>query len=318
MRPRLVFVHGIGGPRDPLAERNTWLRALAEGARAAGHSRRVLDLVQGWAADVQFAYYGQLFGRAQAQGAAPRGDDDGDAAVSDLLLEALDERLVGPAADGEGQALRHARAQLTMDGMAQGPGTVGRRVLSAANTLLSLPGLRTFGGWASAGLMVGQLRQVARYLGRGEEDSVGIPLDVRVRRCVAQALAPVGPTIVIAHSLGTVVSLEALHAHRGQVPLFVTLGSPLGLRAAVGARVRPQPLQVPGQVERWLNYWDRDDLIAGGPRLEKVVRPNDRAVVPVSRRVDSDGLWVHPAVKYLAQPAVAGPVVESIETLSRP
>jgi hypothetical protein len=60
MKPRLVFVHGIGRPVGAHAELDTALRALIEGARALGHSRRVLDLVQGWAADARFAYYGDL------------------------------------------------------------------------------------------------------------------------------------------------------------------------------------------------------------------------------------------------------------------
>ncbi|MHA5052212.1 alpha/beta hydrolase [Streptomyces sp. SD15] len=316
MKPRLVFVHGIGGPRDPVAELDAWLRALADGARAAGHSRRVLDLLRGWAADARFAYYGDLFGVPQAQGAASDGEDEADL-VGELLLEALDERLAEPAADDEARALRRARAQLVPEGGAQGPGAVARQVLTAANTLLSLPGLRTFGGWASAGLMVGQLRQVARYLRRGERDEEGLTLDARIRRRVEQNLDASGPTLVVAHSLGAVVSLETLHGHRGRVPLLVTLGSPIGMSAAVRPRIRPQPLQVPGPVERWLNFWDRDDLIAARPRLERVVRANDRSVLPVTRRVDSDGVWVHPAATYLAQPAVAGPVVEAIETAAR-
>ncbi|MGW0841969.1 alpha/beta hydrolase [Streptomyces sp. NPDC002787] len=317
MRPRLVFVHGIGGPRDSVTELDVWLRALAQGARTAGHSRRVLDLTQGWAADARFAYYGNLFGPSQTQGAALDGDDEETVLVGLLLCEALDERLAGSVGVKEERVLRHARAQLAQEGAAQGPGAAARQILSAANTLLSLPGFRAVGGWASAGLMVGHLRQVARYLRRAEADGEGQTLDVRIRRRVEQTLDPTGPTIVVAHSLGTVVAMETLHAHRGPVPLFVTLGSPMGLRSAVGARMRPQPLQAPLAVERWLDHWDRDDLITAGPPLEKVVRPNDRAVKPVSGRVDSDGLSVHPVVKYLAQPAVAGRIVEAIETATR-
>ncbi|WP_405885013.1 alpha/beta hydrolase [Streptomyces sp. NBC_01136] len=314
MKPRLVFVHGIGGPRDPVAELDAWLRALAEGARAAGHSDRVLGLVRGWAADARFAYYGDLFGATtQAQGAAAGVRDEGDL-VGELLLEALDERLAEPATDEEARLLRRARAQLAPEGTPQGPGAAARQLLTAANTLLSLPGLRTFGGWASAGLMVGQLRQVTRYLRRGEGDEEGLTLDVRIRRRVERHLDPSGPTLVVAHSLGTVVALETLHAHRGRVPLLVTLGSPIGMSTAVRPRIRPQPLRVPGPVERWLNFWDRDDFVAAQSRLERVVGPNDRSVLPVTRRVDSDGLMVHPAAKYLAQPAVAGPVIEAIET----
>ncbi|MFF0061167.1 hypothetical protein ACFYRC_06395 [Streptomyces sp. NPDC005279] len=78
MKPRLVFVHGIGGPRDAAAELDAWLRALADGARSAGHSRRVLDLVQGWAADARFPYYGDLFRSSGAQGArgGPESDEE--------------------------------------------------------------------------------------------------------------------------------------------------------------------------------------------------------------------------------------------------
>lgn len=227
-------------------------------------------------------------------------------------------RLAEPATDDEVPLLRRAHAQLMPEGDPQGAGSVARHVLTASNTLLSLPGLRTFGGWASAGLMVGQLRQVTRYLRRGEKDEEGLSLDTRIRRRVEETLGPSGPTIVVAHSLGTVVSLEALHAHQGCVPLLVTLGSPMGMSTAVRPRMRPQPLQVPGSVERWLNFWDRDDFIVGRPRLEKVVGPNSLSVLPFTRRVDSDGAWVHPAAKYLAQPAVAGPVVEAIEAATRP
>ncbi|WP_030992327.1 glycosyltransferase [Streptomyces sp. NRRL S-1813] len=315
MKPRLVFVHGIGGPRDAAAELDAWLRALAEGARAAGHAGRVLDLVQGWAADSRFAYYGDLFGGAPAQGAPalPPGADEDTRLVGEWLLEALDERLDEPDSDDEVCLLRHARAQLAPEGQSQGLGGGGRHVLNAVNTLLSLPGVRTLGGWASAELMVGHLRQVARYLRRAEHDEEGLTLDARIRRRVEQELDPDGPTIVVCHSLGTVVSVETLHTFQGRIPLLVTLGSPMGMRTAVQPKMRPQPLQVPGSVDRWLNFWDRDDFIAGRPRLEKFVRPSDRSVLPVSARVDSDGVWVHPAAKYLAQPAVAGPVVEAIE-----
>ncbi|MFJ8082153.1 hypothetical protein ACIQ6Y_16225 [Streptomyces sp. NPDC096205] len=40
MGPALVFVHGTGAPRDPDAERASWLAALPFGARRAGHSRQ--------------------------------------------------------------------------------------------------------------------------------------------------------------------------------------------------------------------------------------------------------------------------------------
>ncbi|MCM1967941.1 alpha/beta hydrolase [Streptomyces sp. G1] len=322
MKPRLVFVHGIGAPRDADADREEWLRALAEGARAAGHARRLSGLTGHWAADARFAYYGDLFSQAGAQGAGDGLSDADDELIAQLMLEVVDAQLAEHALDGKPQdsrrlrVLRHARAQLAPVGAGQGIGSGGRRGLNALTTLMSVPGLRWFGERISAQATFTIVGQVARYLNRAEPDARGATLDHRIRERVSACLAHDGPTIVIAHSLGTVVTLETLHAHRGPVPLLVTLGSPLGVRTAVLPRTRPQPVRAPESVGRWLNFWDRDDVIAARPRLEEFVRPNSGLVLPVSRRVDSDGAWVHPAAKYLAQPAVAGPLVEALDILS--
>ncbi|MFJ7068449.1 alpha/beta hydrolase [Streptomyces sp. NPDC101115] len=324
MKPRLVFVHGIGAPRDAAAELDEWLRAVAAGARAAGHSAQVSALTGGWAADARFAYYGDLFRTAGAQGGGttpggPAGAtrEPDDELLAALLLEAVDERLADPdpLSPVEAHALRAARVRLAPPAGAQGAGASGRRVVNAVTSLLAVPGLRSLGGWLTARVTAGMLGQVARYLNRAEPDG-GTTLDQRIRARVAASLDADGPNIVVAHSLGTVVALETLHEHAVDVPLFVTLGSPLGIRGAVMPRVRPHPLGTPGAVGRWLNFWDRDDLVAARPRLEDFVRSNAAAVVPASRRVDSDGAWVHPAAKYLAQPAVAGPLVEALTTLA--
>ncbi|MEV0170501.1 alpha/beta hydrolase [Streptomyces sp. NPDC050803] len=302
MTPRLVFVHGVGGARDAVADKDEWLRALAEGARAAGHSRRASELVGG-SVDVRFAYYGDLF----------PGNGEPAADVAELLLDVVDERLVDPRDDREAQVLRRARAQIAPEGQQQGVGSAVRHLFVGANTLMALPGLRTLGGWASGRVMVHRLGQVTDYLRRGHVDDAGLSIDRRIRDRVAAELDPVGPTVVVAHSLGSVVAFETLHEHAGAVPLLVTVGSPIGMRTVVRARMRPQPLHVPAGVGRWLNFWDRDDVIVGRPELERCIAANAAAVAPVSRRVDSDGAWVHPAAKYLAQPGVAGPVVEALE-----
>ncbi|MEV3906628.1 alpha/beta hydrolase [Streptomyces canus] len=317
MKPRLVFVHGVGGARNPAAELDHWLGALEQGGLDAGHALRVPGLMAGSMADVRFAYYGDLFTAPEAQSGADTEDIHSDD-VRALLREAIDERLAERADDdGEVPVLCHAQAQLAPEGAVQGSGSVAGQVLSAANTVLCVPGLRTFGRWASARLMVGHLSQVARYLARGETDGTGLTLDARVRHRVTEELDPAVPTVLVAHSLGTVVALEALSGYPGEIPLLVTLGSPLGLRAMVGRRTRPQPPRVPDAVASWVNVWDRDDFIVGRPNLEDFFEPNDRSVLPEPRRVDSDGAWVHPALKYLAQPGVAGPVIGALDAVTR-
>ncbi|UED86766.1 alpha/beta hydrolase [Streptomyces profundus] len=313
MKPRLVFVHGVGGPRVPEAELRAWSEALTEGARVAGHSRRAARLLGTGGVDARFAYYGDLFTEPHAQGAPadlPAADP-----LAELLLEVVDTRLAEAhtVTPHEARVLRRARGQLLPEGEPQGAGSVGRRALNAGNSLLALPGLRRFGGWASARMMVSQLDQVRRYLDRAEADADVPSLDLRIRARVRRELDAEGPTVVVAHSLGTVVAVEALLEHAGVVPLLVTLGSPIGMRTAVRSRMRPQPPRVPATVGRWLNFWDRDDIIVGRPRIEDAVAANAASVRPETRRVDSDGLWVHPAATYLATPGVAGPVIEALE-----
>ncbi|MCY1059801.1 hypothetical protein [Nannocystis sp. SCPEA4] len=68
------------------------------------------------------------------------------------------------------------------------------------------------------------------------------------------------PTVVVGHSLGSVVTYSLLRrARRHTVPLFVTLGSPLGLHAI---RRRFTPLKFPGGVTHWFNAYDRRDVVA--------------------------------------------------------
>lgn len=313
MRPAVVFIHGIGGVRDPETERDSWLAALAIGARKAGHSAEFSPLTPSDLADTAFAYYGDLFVSPHTQGGtAPHVEADESEVLRQLLEDLIDTELATCLDDGERRVLQHARAELTATQQAQGSGDLIRRLVNVCTTLLALPGVRRGGQWASGRLMAGHLAQVSRYLRRAEPDSDGRTLDERIRGRVLNFLDDTRPTVVVAHSLGSIVALEALHHHRGPIPLFVTLGSPIGMRTVVRPRLRPQPPATPDCVERWLNYWDRDDIIAPRPWLERDLLPNTDGCLPVSDRVDSDGIWVHTATKYLAQASVAGPVVEAL------
>lgn len=310
----MVFIHGIGGRRDPEAERGSWLEALAVGARRAGHSFEGSALEQNSFTDSAFAYYGDLFVRPHVQGGttSPDAATGEDEALRQLLEEMIDAQLPACPGKEERRVLEHAHAELTATRrQAQGSGELVRRLMNVCTTLLALPGIRRGGQWVSGRIMVGHLAQVTRYLARAEVDD-GRTLDERIRDRVLGFLNEDRPTVVIAHSLGSVVALEALHQHRGPIPLLVTVGSPIGMRTVVHPRLRPQPPATPDCVRRWLNYWDRDDIIAPRPWLERDVLPNTVGCQPESDRVDSDGIWVHTATKYLAQASVAGPIVEAI------
>lgn len=314
---QLAFVHGIGAPRRPEEECRKWVEALASGARAAGHSDIAAALIDRKSVQTHYVYYRDLYLAPKARHETLGLNEPQIQDLADLMLEMIDERLsdLHPSADATGdssaaeRALIRARTQIALPGQQQGFPALLRRSINAATTLLSFGPLKGVTQWVSGRLMVADLAQVVRYLDRKEPDQLGRTIDQRIRDRV---LARLGgePAIVIAHSLGTVVTYEALSQFRGRVPLWVTLGSPLGMRAVIWHRLVPKPPSTPDCVGQWLNFWDRDDILVSRTKLEKDVRASRTEVRPQSRRVDSDGAWVHSAVKYLAHADVAGPVAE--------
>jgi pimeloyl-ACP methyl ester carboxylesterase len=274
---QLVFVHGIGGLRDAIAERDTWLAALARGA----------DLPP---VDVRFVDYSSEFTAGEAQGGAE--------VDAELLLELVDELVAELSEEADPlstRVLADARMQLS-GAVEQGPGQVVRTLANVLTTVLALPALRGAVQWASGRALLGHLAQVSRYLRRDG-------LDTQIRARVHEALAH-GPSVVVAHSLGSIVAFEALHEHASPLPLLVTLGSPLAMSTVVWHRLAPRPPRTPACVARWLNFWDRDDVVVARPRLDRRVLPSEHGVIPETTRVDSTGIWTHTATKYLAQPAV--------------
>jgi pimeloyl-ACP methyl ester carboxylesterase len=82
---------------------------------------------------------------------------------------------------------------------------------------------------------------------------------------VAPALSATEPQIIVAHSLGTVVTFDLLRKQPTDTRLYVTLGSPLPLASVRGKLGRP--LTVPKGVGRWLNAIDRSDFVGLGAGL---------------------------------------------------
>ncbi|MGH3865629.1 MAG: hypothetical protein ACRDQ4_05725 [Pseudonocardiaceae bacterium] len=261
---------------------------------------------------IRFANYSDLFSAPQSQGGGAEELDEREAEIlTGLLLEAIDVQAIRASEEPIRRRLAHARAELQLDGQAQGAGDLVRRAINAATTLMGIGPLRRGGQWIAGQFLVGELAQVARYLARSEQDEFGQTLDAQIRGRVSEAFGD-APLIIVAHSLGTIVCWEALHHYAGIVSLFVTLGSPIALRTVVLPRLVPSPPSTPESVRNWLNFWDRDDIIAARPHLEADIAPNSLYVVPRTARVDSDGLWVHTATKYLTQTSVAGPIAEAL------
>ncbi len=109
------------------------------------------------------------------------------------------------------------------------------------------------------------------------------------------------PTIILGHSLGSVVAYSVLRydPRKLNVPLYLTVGSPLGLRAI---RDQFKPLKSP-VVGSWFNAYDKRDMVS--------LYPLDIDNFPVSpvvenyAQVENNTGNRHGIVGYLDDPTVA-------------
>jgi hypothetical protein len=83
---------------------------------------------------------------------------------------------------------------------------------------------------------------------------------------VCKAMTPQQETVVVSHSLGTVVAYNILQ-QQGKVlgwkiPLFVTVGSPLAVTEIRKIMKLLAPMRSPECVGQWLNAMDERDVVA--------------------------------------------------------
>lgn len=114
------------------------------------------------------------------------------------------------------------------------------------------------------------------------------------------------PTVVVAHSLGTVVAYNVLvKANKKSVRAFITLGSPLGIRGINSSLATPWR-NVAG-VNGWFNAYDKRDVVA--------LNPLDKKYFGVTPTIDNDTTLVnttdnhHGIVSYLDKVVVAKRIV---------
>ncbi len=113
------------------------------------------------------------------------------------------------------------------------------------------------------------LRQAAVYI---ERKGVQNAIKSLVRKQVFQT-DPDEPTVVVAHSLGTVVSYELLTQDpcaANNVRLFCTLGSPLAVRI-ISNYVGQRPAFPKPPITNWFNAHQREDFVTMGRGLSKAV-----------------------------------------------
>jgi hypothetical protein len=237
---RLLLVHGRSqGGKDPVKLKAEWLGALESGFRKAG-----LAMPSG--IDVDFPFYGnkldgfvQQFELPADPAIVPKGSPvfDEYAAFRAEVANEMAGR-VG-LTDAQVKAEMHP-APATEKGIQNWEWVQAiLRLLDRNVTDVSQLTIEVF------------LRDVFLYTRRN-------PVRRAIDAIVSGMLKP-DTAVVVGHSLGTVVAYNVLHATGGAAPFFLTLGSPLGIRAV---RKTLGPIENPAANHGWYNAYDRRDVVA--------------------------------------------------------
>lgn len=282
----LVFVHGRAQEhKDAAALKAEWVDAWRSGLAKSGLLMPVAET------HIRFPYYGQTLydlaqGKSEGEAAAvivkgDNADAEQRAFIREVLLEVQRRQGITDA-----QLAEVAGTEVVQKGPLNWEWLQG--VLKVIDRHVPL---------ASGASIALATNDVYQYL-----DNIGIRDEIE--NGVRQALKPDVPTVVAAHSLGTVVAYNLLRregvAQRWQVPLFVTLGSPLAVTAI---RKKLVPNRHPACVGRWLNAMDERDVVALYP-LDADNFPIDPEITN-KRDVDNPTSNRHGISGYLSDPEVA-------------
>ncbi|OWK25749.1 hypothetical protein AJ87_07010 [Rhizobium yanglingense] len=118
------------------------------------------------------------------------------------------------------------------------------------------------------------------------------------------------PTLVIGHSLGSVVAYNVLRQHKKQLKLrkFITVGSPLGI-TAISSKLRV--IENPAAAVGWYNAYDERDIVALNP-LDSSYFPTNPSIMNNSG-VNNYTENRHGITGYLNDGAVAATILSGIK-----
>lgn len=287
---RILMVHGIAqGGRKPSDLETIWVETLQEGFHLAGKP---------WPATVKidFPYYGDKLDELVAQSKLPTPAD----LVAKGPGQNLDfEKFMQSALDQMQQtaAIPDATVRAQMDPAASQEKGIQNwswvqaiaRVIDNRLTLASNFTIEKF------------LREVFVYIAR--------PADAKAIDAIVAAKLTAEPTLVVGHSLGSVVAYNVLKSQRSSLDLrgFVTVGSPLGLRAISAKLGVVENVASPAA---WYNAYDERDIVALNPLAKPwfAVKPK----IVNNNKVKNNTENRHGIINYLDDKEVAAQVAAAL------
>lgn len=242
---RLLFVHGRDQQgQDPKVLQTSWLNALNAGAKSLG--RQLPGDVE-----IAFPFYGDVLAKLTQEIELPL--------VSEISKKGgpeQDEFLLFQHELAEEMRQKAGVTDAEIDAE-YGPGAAQEKgPLNWGWVQAILRALDKHGGGLGERAIERFTRDVFLYIARPAVRS-------QVDKIVSEAITS-EPTIVVAHSLGTVVAYSVLTTDERtlNVPLYLSVGSPLGIRTI---RDRFKPVTHPKPVTAWYNAFDDRDVVALNP-----------------------------------------------------
>lgn len=248
MPRQLLFVHGRSQQHKNASDlKQAWITAWQRGLAKGGLEVPIDE------SDIRFPYYGDTLDAlvdpdhageippVLVRGAAPEED-------------AAQQEFVAAVAREAQQALRIPDETVDAAASELGPRDRGPQNWRWVHAVLTAIDTHLPGGSAAALALV--THDVYQYL---HNPGVREAIDEGVRA----ALSADEETVVVGHSLGSVVTYNLLtdqgSALGWKVPLYLTVGCPLGISAI---RRTLAPVTHPGCAPRWFNARDNRDVVA--------------------------------------------------------
>lgn len=283
---RLAFVHGINNEENsPASIERDWWAAIERGWQAAGLAAKPKPRIAA-------AFYADLLAGKTSSPAVEMGPGaESTGFATALLQEYADAAGVTP------DELQRASAALGIEpeAVAQGVPHEGW-IINFASVLESV--LPTKGKWIAKLF----LRQATTYI---NDKVLAARIDRTVSKQIFGADAGPDPVLVVAHSLGTVVSYRVLASPAAagrDVQMFLTLGSPLSVR--MFKPILPVRGSIPNPpIGAWFNGRHLEDFVTLGRAISS--DSIGYSGVIDSTAIANDESDKHSVLRYLASPEVA-------------
>lgn len=296
MKRQLIFVHGRSQEgKDVLGLKQQWIAAWSEGLAKNGLTVPLEE------ADIRFPYYGDTLAQMTAGKSAEeaahvvvRGDLSSD--ERDFISDYLDE-LQAAANIMDEEVLANAPPEIIARGIRE------RGILNWGWVQSLLEVLDDRVPMASSASVALFTKDVFRYL---RDSKIRDTMNEGVRSAFTEGR----DSVVVSHSLGTIIAYNVLRtqgAAAQNVPLFVTLGSPLGVNVI---RQSLRPVAHPAGVGKWFNAMDPRDMVA----LFPLMPPHFGIVPPIENKTNVDNATSnrHGISGYLSDPEVARRIYEAL------